>query len=73
VRSAKRVLFVEEGIENGGAGMLLREALIKLSCELDGKYFIKAIDDNFASPDKKCDVYSYLGFSPEALAEKILN
>ncbi len=71
---AKRVVFAEEGIKYGGAAMLLRDAL-----ELSGfdfgkcKYIISAIDDNFASPDEKCDLYDYVGLSADQLAEKMIN
>ena len=71
---AKRVVFAEEGIKYGGAAMLLRDAL-----ELSGfdfgkcKYIISAIDDNFASPDEKCDLYDYVGLSADKLAEKMIN
>ena len=35
------------------------------------RYEIAAIDDNFASPDEQCELYDYLGLSPEKLAEKM--
>ena len=72
--SANTVVFAEEGIRNGGAGMLLRDALERAGFDF-GKcdYRISAIDDNFASPNEVCDLYDYLGLSPEKLANKILN
>lgn len=72
VAEAESVLFVEEGIKNGGAGMLLATALSELGVDLTDKYGIAAIDDNFASPDKPCDLYDYVGLSPSCLREKIL-
>lgn len=69
--SSKRILFVEEGIKNGGAAMLLSEALSELGFQTNGKYRIAAIDDSFAVPDKICDIYEYLGFSPESLAKRL--
>ena len=71
LKQAKRIVFVEEGIKNGGAGMLLADALAKLGMNLDNRYSICAIDDNFASPDKICDIYDYLNLSAAALAENM--
>lgn len=71
--SAEAVLFAEEGIKNGGAGMLLAKELSELGFDVQTRYRIAAIDDNFASPSELCDLYGYLGMSPEALTEKILN
>ena len=69
---AKCVLFVEEGIKNGGAGMLIQSKLSELSAENLENYEILAIDDNFAIPDSETELYTYLGMSPECLFEKIL-
>ena len=61
----KKLLFLEEGIQIGGAGMILREKLSDAGA-LDGiKNSIFAIDDNFASPQTPCDIYEYLGLSEE--------
>ncbi len=60
----RRVVFVEEGIKNGGAGMILGELLSDLAWD----YRISAIDDSFASPTKKCDLYDYVGLSAEKIA-----
>lgn len=73
VSEAKSVLFAEEGIKNGGAGMLLSEALAKNGFDVFSKYQVAAIDDNFALPSEVCDIYDYLGLSAEALAKKILS
>ena len=68
------MLFAEEGIKNGGAAMLTRSALEDLGCDFGTcEYLISAIDDNFASPSKPCDLYDYVGLSAEKLAEKMLN
>ena len=69
---AKRVLFVEEGILNGGAGMLLGKALSNIGIDLFGRYEVLAIDDNFASPREQVELYEFLGMSPMQIAEKIL-
>lgn len=71
---ATRIVFAEEGIKNGGAGMLLLEEL-KMQGFNDAKcnYSISAIDDNFASPENPCDIYDYVGLSAEKLVEQMNN
>ncbi len=70
----KKIVFVEEGIKNGGAGMLFLDALHSLGFDLSKcSYDIIAIDDNFASPDELCDLYDYVGLSPKKIAEKMKN
>ncbi|MBQ8689951.1 MAG: 1-deoxy-D-xylulose-5-phosphate synthase [Clostridia bacterium] len=72
LKNATHIVFAEEGIKNGGAAMLLRDALERLGFDFTAcKYEIAAIDDNFASPDEPCELYDYLGLSPEKLAEKM--
>ena len=74
ISGARRILFAEEGIKNGGAAMLMREALEQLGVDLSAReYLISAIDDNFASPTEPCNLYDYVGLSAEKLAEKMLN
>lgn len=68
---SSRVVFVEEGIKNGGAGMILRAELWEKFGFMPPEGFdISAIDDNFAAPSKPCDLYDFLGLSPERLADK---
>lgn len=73
VEGSQKVLFIEEGIKNGGAGMLFADALADLGVKLSGKYFISAIDDNFAAPSEQCEIYDYVGLSPEKIVEKVKN
>ncbi len=73
VSSADRVLFAEEGIRNGGAGMLLLDELSKIDPAIAAKYSVAAIDDNFASPTEPCDLYAYLGLDAEHLSRKIMD
>jgi 1-deoxy-D-xylulose-5-phosphate synthase len=74
IKGARRIVFCEEGIKSGGAAMLLREELIKLGFDMNAcEYVIAAIDDNFASPDTPCELYDYVGLSPEKLADKMIN
>ncbi len=65
--AVERVVFVEEGIKNGGAAMIFGE-LVRDTVK---DYRIAAIDDNFASPQEKCDLYDFVGLSPEKIAEKM--
>ncbi|MBR2466502.1 MAG: 1-deoxy-D-xylulose-5-phosphate synthase [Clostridia bacterium] len=65
--AAERVVFVEEGIKNGGAAMIFGE-LVRDTVK---DYRIAAIDDNFAAPQEKCDLYGFVGLSPEKIAEKM--
>ena len=69
---AERVLFVEEGILNGGYSMITVNKLTSSYPELNGIAFdIAAIDESFAVPDTRCDIYEYLGLSPRALYERM--
>ncbi|MBO7196766.1 MAG: 1-deoxy-D-xylulose-5-phosphate synthase [Clostridia bacterium] len=72
IAGAKRVLYAEEGIRNGGAAEIMREELILCGMDLGAtEYRIAAIDDNFASPSSPCDLYDYVGLSADKLAEKM--
>ncbi len=71
IKDAEKLVFVEEGIKNGGAAVTLREELIKLGYNTQN-YEIVAIDDNFASPSLPCELYEYLGMSPEALSKHFI-
>ncbi len=74
ISGARRIVFAEEGIKNGGAAMLTRAALEDFGFDFGTcEYLINAIDDNFASPPDPCDLYDYVGLSAEKLAEKMLN
>lgn len=72
VTGAKSVLFAEEGMKNGGAGMLLFDELLAIDKDVAAKYKISAIDDNFASPTEPCDLYAFVGLDAEHLANKIM-
>ena len=69
---AKRVVYAEEGIRNGGAAEITREELVMHGADVSGdKYRIAAIDDSFASPDSPCDIYDYVGLSAHKLVLKM--
>ena len=72
IHSAKRVVYAEEGIKNGGAAEITREELIALGLDITKTdYRIAAIEDNFASPRTLCDLYDFVGLSPEKLAKRM--
>jgi 1-deoxy-D-xylulose-5-phosphate synthase len=69
----KRILYVEEGIENGGAAVLTMNSLRKRGFDFsETEYRIAAIEDDFISPSTPCDIYEYAGLSPKKLVEKML-
>ena len=71
---AKKILFVEEGIKNGGFSMITSDILReKYPSFVYKKMSISAIDDNFASPDTVTDLYDYLALSPEKIADAMKN
>lgn len=65
--ASKKIIFVEEGIKNGGAGMILSSLLAD-----DFKIEVLAIDDSFAKPAAPCDLYDFVGLSPEKIAARVL-
>ena len=70
----KGVVYAEEGIKCGGAAQNTLSALLDMGFDLHSvKYEIAAIDDSFASPTEKCDLYDYVGLSAEKLAGKMRN
>lgn len=61
IKGARRVLFLEEGIRDGGAGMLLYDRLRAANPKLD--YTILAVDDHFADPDAAVSLREHCGIS----------
>lgn len=69
-----RIVFAEEGIKRGGVAEALIPSLMELGFDFSKtEYLISGIDDNFASPDEICDLYDYVGLSPEKLAKRMIN
>ncbi|MBQ8302231.1 MAG: 1-deoxy-D-xylulose-5-phosphate synthase [Clostridia bacterium] len=69
---AKRVLYVEEGIKNGGAAEITLAELSARGFDFNKtEYRIAAIDDSFATPESLCDLYDYVGLSAKKLEEKM--
>ena len=74
LNKARAVLYVEEGILNGGAAQITLSELIAEGFDTSKTRFaISAIDDTFGVPDRICDLYGHLGLSPEKIAEKMLS
>lgn len=71
-----RLIFLEEGIYYGGAGMLLREELARLDgFDFDDRltdYKTFAIDDNFAIPKINVNYYEWCGISANDIENYIL-
>ncbi len=73
LKGAKNVIFVEEGIKNGGVGMIFENMLRSFDFSpTEFKYKISAIDDSFVSPMEICNLYDYAGISAEKLAKKMM-
>jgi len=66
--SGRHILFAEEGIKNGGAGMITESMLQERSVLSDATFEIAAINDDFLTPTERCDIYDYAGISAERLA-----
>ena len=77
VSSSDHVVYVEEGIKNGGAAMITGNTLTEMGIDTSKTtYDIIAIDDNFAAPEQITDIYDYVGLSAEkilARCEDIIN
>ena len=74
ISGATRVLYVEEGIRNGGAAEITGDELSSIGHDFcKTEYLISAIDDNFAAPTERCDLYDYVGLSPQKLAMRMIN
>lgn len=63
LKKTERILFLEEGIRDGGAGMLLGDRLRALDRRLD--YGILAIADHFADPDTPISLREYCKISAQ--------
>ncbi len=61
--SSARIVFLEEGIRDGGAGMLIGDRLAALGVK--ATYTVLAIDGHFASPDHITDLRTYCRITAE--------
>ncbi len=72
IRGAENLLFVEEGILNGGYSMTVAALLQDISADMSGvKISFAAIDDSFAIPAEPTDIYDYLGLSSSCLKKRM--
>ncbi len=65
------VVFVEEGIYDGGASMILSERLREIGQPIP-PISISAIRDQFASPNEPCDLLGSLGLDAAGIADAVL-
>ena len=68
IRPSTHVVYAEEGIKCGGAAMITRDTLTDIGAFTGARFDIAAIDDCFANPKEPCDLYDFVGLSPEKLA-----
>lgn len=66
------ILFLEEGILDGGASMILAERLIDAGFGFSSGRRILAIRDHFAAPDSPVDLLQYCGIGAENIREAAL-
>ena len=71
VRKSTHIVYVEEGIRVGGAGMNTENILQSRGLLRDARFDIAAIDD-FANPDHTCDLYDAVGLSAQKLVEQFI-
>ena len=65
------VVFLEEGIKNGGAGMILADLLSEKHGFERERMRVLAIDDNFGYGAKNENIYTTLGISAEDVEREI--
>ena len=65
------IIFLEEGIKNGGAGMILADTLAEKFGYNREKMRVVAIDDSFGYGAKNEDIYKTLGISAEDVEKEI--
>ena len=65
----KPVIFLEEGIFDGGACMLISERLLSMGLLTPSQYRVLAIKDHFASPETPCDLLSFCKIDSNAVVD----
>ena len=67
-KAGTHFVYVEEGVKNGGAAMITKNALFEKG--ISGiKFDIAAIDDSFVIPDTIEDIYDFAGISENKLTK----
>ncbi len=73
LRSHTHVLFVEEGIENGGAAALTLLSLHRcMGADFPADYHILAISDHFAAPSAPTDLYRFCKIGREDILANLI-
>lgn len=73
ITPSSHLVYVEEGIKNGGAAMITESRLIEMNALANGVRFdIAAIENGFANPSEPCDLYDHVGLSPTKLEHYFL-
>ncbi len=72
IRPGTHIVYAEEGIRNGGAGMITRDMLAAFPELSSLRFDIAAIDDDFLIPKEPADIYEYAGLSAECLSRYFL-
>jgi deoxyxylulose-5-phosphate synthase len=71
IKGARAVMYVEEGIENGGFAMICENRIRREHPELSYmKTDIAGIKD-FVLPREKCDIYDHAGLSASKIYERM--
>ena len=70
-RDLKAIVYLEEGIKNGGAGMLLHDELSRVADFIGIKSAIVAINDDFVSKTDGKTVYEAAGLTANDIANAI--
>ena len=68
MKQGSHVVYVEEGVKLGGAAMITRDMLCECGALNGIRFDVAAIDNGFANPSEPCDLYDYVGLSPDRLA-----
>lgn len=73
ISPAAHVVYAEEAIKNGGAGMITRDLLLSRKDFSGVRFDVAAIDDDFLQPGEPVDIFDYAGLSAEALSKYFLD
>ena len=68
------LLFLEEGIRTGGAGMCLFDALLRERASFleEHAWDILAVDGHFAAPDRPCSLSAFCGLDEASVVARVL-
>ena len=69
--TVKVIIFLEEGIKNGGAGMILRDMMMENARMNNVTIDVLAIDDSFAVQKKGETAYESAGISRKHIVFRV--